>query len=308
MKHSVFFVQFLLPLWIGGVCLVSCCGNVDHAKVAREQRERAHAEERAALKIGVMPTLDCLPVYLLKDSLLYDTAQADIRLKRFSAHMDIDTALAGGSVQLGVSDMVRAAYLGRRGVYLKAITSTTACWNLYTLKTEKIDSISQLADKTIGMTRYSVTDMFTTQTLRKAKLKTRAFPAQINDVNLRMRMLTNGDLEAAWLPEPQATKARLAGAQLLVDNSRDSLAMGAFVYHEDPMDDFTLRARQMEVFRAAYNKACKTINERGITYFTPLLKKYMGLDDKTIAALPKVKFEGIVTPHPKAVKQAKAFR
>lgn len=288
--------------------LLAACGQKAPKLTARQQQAQAAREEREALKIGVLPTLDCLPVYLLRDSLLYDSAKADIRLKVFTAQMDIDTALVGTSVQVAVSDMVRAAHLGRRGTYLKALTATPAYWQLYTHPDEKIDSIRKLQDKTIGMTRHSVTDLLNVETMRKAKLASPAFPAQINDVYLRLKMLRSDQIEAAWLTEPQATQAKLAGMKLLVDNSKEASRMGAIVYHENPMDDLTKRARQMDAFKEAYNKACQLINEKGIPHFAPLLKKYMGLDEKTINALPKLRFNGITTPRSEDVRRAKDFR
>ena len=44
---------------------------------------KAKADEKAAFKIAVMPTIDCLPLYLMKDSSLYDSTKVDIRLKNF---------------------------------------------------------------------------------------------------------------------------------------------------------------------------------------------------------------------------------
>lgn len=295
-------------LLLGSLAILSCKDNTDHEAISRAQKAKALAEEQAALKIGVMPTLDCLPIYLLKDSLLYDTTKVDIRLKLFNAHLDIDTALVGGSIQVGASDMVRAAYTGRRGTWLKSLTATNAYWQLFTHPDAKVDSLSKLADKTIGMTRHSVTDMLTDETIEKGKPKSLAFKAQINNVRLRLRMLQNDELEAAWLTEPQATQARLLGMKLLVDNSKDSTRMGVLVYHEDPMDDLTARQRQYEAFQTAYNKACEAINKKGLAYYAALLKKYMGLDDKEVRALPAIKFEGIVAPRNKDTRRAKAYR
>ena len=38
-------------------------------------------EEAAALKVAVLPTLDCMPVYLAKQKHWYDSTQVDLRLK-----------------------------------------------------------------------------------------------------------------------------------------------------------------------------------------------------------------------------------
>lgn len=308
MKRRSFIVLLAIATVLASLAISSCGKKAEKEQISKEQRAREAKAYRAALKVGVLPTLDCLPVYLLKDSLLYDSTKADIRLKLFTAHMDVDTALVGGSVQMGVSDMVRAAFLGRRGFYLKTITGTQATWSLLTHQDEKVDSLKKLADKTIGMTRYSVTDMLTQEAIEKGKPASRAFPAQINDVSVRLKMLRNDMIEAAWFCEPQLTQAKLAGAHVLVDGSKDSTRMGVFVYHEDPMDDFSVRARQLDEFREAYNRACELINKNGFVYYTALLRKYMNLDDKTIRALPKIHYDGINIPRQKDVKRAKAFR
>ena len=55
------------------VVLLSACGKSEQEKALQRQKQvRAdHEAYEAAFKVGVMPTMDCLPIYLLKDSLLY---------------------------------------------------------------------------------------------------------------------------------------------------------------------------------------------------------------------------------------------
>ena len=96
--------------------MVVSCGKSDK-ELQAERQAKMQAEREAyqkAYKIAVMPTMDCLPAYLLKDSLLYDTAKVDIRLCRFNAQMDCDTAMIGGSVQAAFTDLVRAERLKHR--------------------------------------------------------------------------------------------------------------------------------------------------------------------------------------------------
>ena len=57
--------------------MVVSCGKSDK-ELQAERQAKMQAEREAyqkAYKIAVMPTMDCLPAYLLKDSLLYDTAK-----------------------------------------------------------------------------------------------------------------------------------------------------------------------------------------------------------------------------------------
>ena len=81
--------------------LVVACGRSyeEQRRMSRAERYRLFREDSLALKIAVMPTLDCLPLYLMKDHQLYDTAQLDLRLKFFTAQMDCDTALLNRRVE-----------------------------------------------------------------------------------------------------------------------------------------------------------------------------------------------------------------
>ena len=78
--------------------LVSCGQSYEETKrLTKAQKIRLAREDSAALKVAVMPTLDCLPLFIAKDRQLFDTA-VDIRLKRFTAQLDCDTALMRGRV------------------------------------------------------------------------------------------------------------------------------------------------------------------------------------------------------------------
>ena len=54
----------------------------------KQQRIQQQREDSAALKIAVMPTLDCLPLFVAKETDLFDKDVSDIRLKMFTAQMD----------------------------------------------------------------------------------------------------------------------------------------------------------------------------------------------------------------------------
>ena len=100
MKRTSF--PFILSLLL----LLGCGPSKQELK--EEQARQARLEKaayEAAFKVAVMPTLDCLPMFLLKDSLLYDSARIDVQLKLFNAQMDCDTAMIGRSVQAAVSDL-----------------------------------------------------------------------------------------------------------------------------------------------------------------------------------------------------------
>ena len=88
-RHSI-----LLLSVVAIVSLIGCGPSYDEVKKqSRAEWIQQRKADSLALKIGVLPTLDCLPLYVAKEYNLFDTAKADIRLKQFYAQIDCDAAL-----------------------------------------------------------------------------------------------------------------------------------------------------------------------------------------------------------------------
>ena len=297
-------------LWIiVTICLVVGCSESyeETKRITRAQRLKAMREDSAALKVAVLPTLDCLPIYLAKDHQMFDTA-VDIRLKLFTAQMDIDTALANHRVEVGVSDLVRIERLKKQGDSLRYLTSTNAYWQLVSNRGARILDLKHLDDKMLAMTRYSVTDLLGDLAVDSAKLKSeRVFRIQINDVNVRLKMLENNEMDALILTEPQAAQARLLKHKVLMDTRKLDMEMGVIVSQWKGMDEET-RAKQLRAFTRGYNKACDSINQYGIENYASLIEKYCHVKPEALKQISKdLKFHRITLPREADVERAKAW-
>ena len=93
MKHKPIFL-------LAVIVLLSACGQSYEEKVrlSRAERARLAQEEAAALKVAVLPTLDCMPVYLAKQKQWYDSTQVDLMVKFRNELIDSDTSLNGNGV------------------------------------------------------------------------------------------------------------------------------------------------------------------------------------------------------------------
>ena len=288
--------------------VVGCSESYEETKrITRAQRLKAMREDSAALKVAVLPTLDCLPIYLAKEHQMFDTA-VDIRLKLFTAQMDIDTALANNRVEVGVSDLVRVERLKKQGDSLRYLTSTNAYWQLVTNRGARILDLKHLDDKMLAMTRYSVTDLLGDFAVDSAKLKTeRVFRIQINDVNVRLKMLENNEMDALILTEPQAAAARLLKHKVLLDTRKLNMEMGVIVSQWNGMNEEN-RAKQLRAFMRGYNKACDSINQHGLESYAPLITKYCRVKPEAVAQIGKdLKFHHIALPREEDVERAKAW-
>ena len=271
--------------------LVVACGQSyeETKRIAQENRRETMRKDSAALKVAVLPTLDCLPVYVAEYYQLYDTLRGGVRLKYFTAQMDCDTAMERGRVEGTVTDLVRAIRMQNRGLKLRYVTVTNAYWQLITNRNARIRQLKQLDDKMVAMTRYSFTDMLTDKVVDSVKLKPeRVFKVQINDVNIRMQMLQNNEMDALWMTEPQASMARLMKHQVVYDSRTTKIQPGVLAFREKEMRH-PERAKQLELFVKAYNQACDSINKNGFRRYRDLIMRHCNVRKEVVDSLPDVK-------------------
>ena len=295
-------INYLLILAV--LTLVSCGKSDKELQAERQAQKLAEREAyQKAYKIAVMPTMDCLPAYLLKDSLLYDTAKVDIRLCRFNAQMDCDTAMIGGSVQAAFSDLVRTERLKHRNkVLMHYLTDTNLNWQLIADKDSKLKQLSDLSDKIVAMTRFSGTDLLTDMAVKKAKPKYQVFRVQVNDVLVRLAMLQNHEIDAYWFAEPQITKALSADNNSLFNSEDAGVHLGVVA-----IMDKVRRQYEEAAFAAAYDKAVELINKNGVKYYSALIQKYMKVDESVVRALPDIKYTKIGPPRKANLLMARNF-
>ncbi|MBQ6549035.1 MAG: ABC transporter substrate-binding protein [Prevotella sp.] len=296
-------------LLLATILLIAGCGQSyeETKRLTKAQRLKLWREDSAAFKIAVMPTLDCLPVFIAKDHQMFDTV-VDIRLKKFTAQMDCDTALMRGRVEGAISDLVRSERMIQQGTPLRYVAATNAYWLLISNRQLRMSNLKHLDDRMLAMTRYSVTDLLGDLAVDSAKLKTeRVFRVQINDVNIRLKMLENNEMDALLLTEPQATQALFGKHKVLLDTRKLDMQMGVFAFRTKDMDDKN-RRRQMDVFLKGYNEACDSLNHYGVLHYRDVIRKHYQISENALKKLPdSLKFQHAAAPRQKDVEQAQKW-
>lgn len=297
-------------MFLGCLLLFSACGQSyeETKRLSREQRRAAARRDSAALKVAVMPTLDCLPFYVAEHYELLDTLRGGVRLKQFMAQMDCDTALQRGRVEGAVSDLVRAKLMERQGLKLRYMTATSGHWQLVTNRNARVRQLKQLDDKMVAMTRFSVTDMLTDRVVDSVKLdRDRVFKVQINDVSIRLLMLQNNEMDALWMPEPWATAARTLKNAVVYDTQKEDLRLGVVVFREKEMQH-PERSQQLALLVKAWDQACDSINKYGVRYYRNLIVRRCKVKGNLIDSLPdRVRYEHAVGPRQKEVEMAEKW-
>ena len=298
----------LLIGMVVALLIVGCGQSYDETKrLKQEKRTRELREDSAALKVAVMPTLDCLPLFVAEEREMFDTI-VDIRLKYYTAQMDCDTALQRGRVEMAVSDLVRAERMKGEKLKLHYLTSTNAYWLLIGNRNQRITNLSHLDDRMLAMTRYSVTDLLGDLAVDSAKLKTeRVFRIQVNDVNVRLDMLENNEMDALLMTQPQVTQALLLKHHVLLDTRHLDMQMGVIV-EDSVVMSHPNRQRQREVLIKGYNMACDSLNQFGIKHYSDIIRKYYKLSEQALRQLPDtLTYEHVQAPREQDVAKAKQW-
>ncbi len=303
MKSIVSYIIILFAMVLCGACGSS---SEDQEQQARDDQKLAARQDSAALKIATTPTLDCLPLFVGVADSTFQRAGVDVHLLARTNQMDGDTLIRGGHVEGFVTDLVRAERLKKLGTELRYVAATNAQWQIISNKVGRIKELKQLADKMIAITRFSATDMLADAAIDSVKPKNDVYRVQINDVNLRAKMLMANEVDAALLPEPQATQARRAGHPVLASSADKNLRLGVIAFREKSVND-KARQKQLDTFVKVYNAICDSINSRGLAHYTDIIKEYTGADEKTISKLPKVRYTHATPPRESDVDRAHKY-
>lgn len=295
----------ILALAVSVVVCLSACHSNDGNDADKDHKRSGN--DSTSLRVGVTPTLDCLPVYLADELGLFDRQQADVRLVRFNAHMDGDEQLLNKSIDGTISDLVRAERLQTKGMALEYPIATNTYWQLVTNRLARITQLNQLGDKMLAITRYSATDYLGNMAVDSAKPKNNVYRIQVNDVLIRLKMLETNSMDAMLLTEPQATQARTAKHPVLMDSRDKDLRFGVFAFRAGALRNHSKR-QTLDKFINAYNQACDSLNIKGFKHYRDIVMRNCMIEEKVLKALPKLNFEHAAPPREKDIQAAKNVR
>ena len=278
MKHISYLIVLLL--------LCACSKEQTKEEV---QQVTVGGLDDDVLRIAVTPTLDCLPLYLAQQEGWFTREDISVQLIPYQAQMDQDTAIERRRVHVMTTDTERMAWLQQHDTPVEQVATTTLSWQLITNKAARLTLLTQLDDKMVAMTRHSATDMLAQQAIDQAGLQSEhVFRIQINDINVRLSMLQNGIMDAMFLPEPQATLARLDGHPVLMSTEETGQHLGVLVFRSDVMADTAMHSR-VERFVKVYQQASDSIAARGLANYRSLIASTCHVRPEIVDSIGKLK-------------------
>lgn len=266
--------------------------------------QAASSKDSTALHVALMPTVDCLPFYLAEQQGIYDSLQANIVIENFMAQMDCDTAFCRKHVEVTYTDLVRASLLQSKDTALNVIMRTDGGHELISAFSKRIKSPKQLKEKMVAMARHSVTDLLCDEIVSKGGFGTdELYKPQINDIALRASMVENATIDAAFLPEPYATQARIRKNRCIYSTRKENIHMMAMMASWQALKD----PRKAELVRKliqGYDIAVDKLKSKNYQDSARNLLKTFGIRQHTLDSLRLPKYHKASAPDAGQVQKA----
>lgn len=248
----------------------SCKSEEERQRISRAEKERLRKEDSAALKIGVLPTEDCLPILLAKELRLFDTLGIDVRLRKYHALSECRHALTRKLVEGAAIDSVLMKVINADSAIVYSALNTDLSWKFLTAKKARLTRLSQLTDKLIAADSHGMSHTLAEQAIDSLlKKQQMVFIVQVEDPAVRLSMLNTGNIDAALMPEPYASKAIKQGARWIKEVKEKPA--GVIAFRTDIKND-TTRQRQQKMFLKAISIAKDSIAKYGKDNYNRLLE------------------------------------
>jgi len=259
---------------------------------AGEVRGGATKADAGKVTLALLPTMDCLPFYYAAERGFFAQQGLDVKVLTFTSQWDCDTAITGRTQAIGATDLVRVATLTRQGHRLTSLQALEREYRLMVCGKLRLRTLAQLRLHTVGASRRSAADYWWREAMAKAGIPIGdALRPQINALPVRTAMLDENQLDAALLPEPYATKARLAGhKQLWQSPASPKLACLAALSQSKGLKE------KYAALRRAYNMAADTLNQRGREAVRSILQATYKIPAAVVDSLAWPKFSHAAAP------------
>ena len=255
--------------------LASCGGNSSRGDAARGGAGQGDTA-KVDCSLALMATLDCLPFFYAETHGIYRRLGMDVAVTPYRSQLACDTALTRGAADIVYSDHLVAKRAGQKAAEgWETALSLNDAWTLVAYRGLRIRNVKALDGRDIAITRSSESLERLEAMLQANGLSAeKVYLPQINDLNIRMRMVAQGQIAAAMLTEPYTAAAAARGNMLLP-------TAGGDVHHSRLLrrkGKQALPDGKWQTIIKGYNMAVDSINERGLNCCADILINHYGLD------------------------------
>lgn len=278
-----------------GLCLAFFGGLFIFSEACKKGSQGGSADS-TTLKIGVMPSVDYLPIAVAQGQGFF---KRPIKLVRFSSPMERDAALQTAEVDASVTDYMGAMLLHAKGLPISLSVACQGSFRLVFGRDDKLTDISHLRGKHIGLSSNTLIEYATERALVDATGKPLSYTrVEVQKIPIRLEMLSSGELDAAILPEPFASTGQALG--LLAIEVPGGLTQGitGLLFQNKVLE----RSDDLRAFVAGYNEAVSFMQSHPRSAWIGALGKLLGITKQQAEQIQLPDYQPVTAPSPEALQ------
>jgi NitT/TauT family transport system substrate-binding protein len=247
--------------------------------------------------VGVIPIIDVAPIYLGQSKGFFKSRNIEVKMEAGQGGAAIVPGVVSGQFQFGFSNVTSLMIAQTKSVPIKAVAAGVASTNVQAkdfgavvVKGDSaVKTAKDLAGKKVSVnTLKNIGDTVTRESVRKAG----GDPSNIQFVEMpfpnMQAALEKGDIDAAWVVEPQLSTIKAAGGREVASTFVDAapnLTIATYFTSQKLLAEKPDLAKR---FTEAMNESL-TYADSHPEEVRQILTTYTKIDDKTRAAvvLPK---------------------
>ncbi len=222
------------------------------------------SKEAAPLKIGVLPIVDVLPMYVAEQEGYFKESNVPVELVLFPSALERDSAFVAGQIDGELNDPISAALLEKEGDRARMVrlaykgNPSMAMMVVLAAPNSRLASPKDLKGVPIGISKNSVIEYATDRLLQSAGLSSSEIEkTEVTKIPVRAEMLAKGQIQAATLPEPLASLAAQQGARVVIDDSKTGTGKSVITFRHEVI---SRNAEGIRRFLVAHEKGVQAIN------------------------------------------------
>lgn len=249
------------------------------------------------LRIGVMPSVDHLPLAIALEQGYYDSLGLSLELINFASPMERDAALQAGELDGVVTDYTTALLQHQKGLPVGLLSATNGSFTLITNPKAQITTLGDLKGKRIALSSNTVIEFATDKLLYDAMLGRQDVTiVEVQKIPLRLEMLARGEVDAAILPQPFAQIALGRGLQTLpevANATKPIMKITGIALHTKNTEHKQKAIRKLV---QGYDQAVDYLNRTDRAQWTATLARVLGVEQEVARQIPLATFSPMARP------------
>lgn len=223
------------------------------------------ATEMTTLKIGVLPILDALPMYVAESEGYFAEQGLAVEFVPVSSAAERDQLMQAGQIDGMINDLVSTMLYNKDEIQIVVVSfarTATADFPQYRVLASKnsgIETVADLAGVPIGVSEGTVIEYTTDRLLEAEGLSADEIVIlAVPKIPDRLALLDSGELQAANLPDPLSSLAIQGGARVIIDDTtHPEIGNSLISFRKRVVDE---HPQAIRAFMAAVIRAASEIN------------------------------------------------